>query len=421
MINPTPYICRLHYDFYVANYNCKCYIAHMIQRAHNSILIEKLKFFPIITILGPRQCGKTTLIRNLFSDWQYFDLEKTSDFTPLSEDPEGRLKQLSSRVIFDEAQQCPPLFSALRSFVDEPENKNRQFILLGSASPKLIEEISESLAGRTTFLELTPFLYQEIHHKDGSYDLNRLWFQGGFPIPFLTTDNDALIDWFEAFTRTFIERDLSVLGIDISSSNMRRLWTMLAHYNGNIWNASQLAASMGVNYQTVNRYTDILEQTFLIRKLTPYYRNIGKRLIKSPRVYFRDTGLLHFFSGIRDLEQLQTNPARGHSWEAFVIQQICALFSLYIPGSQFYFWRTARGAEVDLLIDVGSHLIPFEIKLHSAPGKGLIKGLTSCMKDLHIEKGYIIYPGQEIYTLNENITVIPIEKLLLDAGFLRKL
>jgi len=390
----------------------------MIDRLHSPFLQNKLKHFPIVSILGPRQSGKTTFVRHLLPDWQYIDLEKSSDFIPFAEDTEQRLNQLSSRIIIDEAQQLPALFPALRSFVDNPKNKQTKILLLGSASPSLIKQISESLAGRTSFLELTPFLFKEIHDNEPSTKLNQLWFKGGFPVPFLMNDTLAVIDWFDAYTRTFIERDLTALNIDVSSVNMRRLWAMLAHFNGQIWNASQLAASMGVNYQTVNRYMDILEQTFLIRKLQPYFRNIGKRLVKSPKVYFRDTGLLHFFTGIRTMDQLQISPIRGASWEAFIIEQLCAIYMLTTPGVQFYYWRTAKGAEVDLLVDIGHRLIPFEIKLHSAPSKHLIKGLSSCMKDLSLNHGYVVYPGDQIYTLKDSITVIPIEKLLSDHEFL---
>ncbi len=390
----------------------------MIQRYSKNFINIKLGNFPILSLLGPRQCGKTTFIRHTFPDWKYIDLEKSSDLIPLEEDTENRLKQLSHKFIIDEAQQLPRLFPALRSFIDDPVNENTKIILLGSASPSLIKKISESLAGRTTFLELTPFIYREILEYNS---LEHLWFTGGFPIPFLMDEPSSVTDWHDAYTRTFIERDLSVLGIDISPQNMRRLWTMLAHFNGNIWNASQLAASMGVNYHTVNRYTDILEQTFLIRKLQPYYRNIGKRLVKSPKVYFRDTGLLHFFSGIRSVDQLHVHPQRGSSWEAFVIQQICTLYEMLLPGTQFYFWRTARGAEVDLLVDTGDRLIPFEIKLHSAPGKNMVKGMQSCMTDLKIDKGYVVYPGEETYSLKDNITVIPVKKVLKEEALLLNL
>jgi len=306
----------------------------------------------------------------------------------------------------------------LRSFVDENRNIKGQFILLGSASPKLIKQISESLAGRTTFFELIPFLYKEVIEHDSSTSIEKLWFRGGFPDAFLMDDNQTLLDWFESYTRTFMERDLAALGINVSSQQMRKLWTMLAYSNCNVWNASKLAASMGVNYQTVNRYTDILEQTYLIRKLQPYYFNIKKRIIKSPKILFRDTGLLHYFLGIHNLEQLATHPARGASWESFLIEQLIALFEIHVPNSRFYFWRTSGGAEVDLIVETNGKIIPIEIKLHSAPTKNMVKGLQFCMSDLGVSKGYIIYPGDEIYSLGQNVSVIPAKKILLEKKVL---
>ena len=393
----------------------------MIKRLSSKLLLKKVNSFPVISLLGPRQCGKTTLIRSLFPDWKYLDLERPSVFTPLSEDIEARIKFLDNKIIFDEAQQLPLLFPVLRSFVDENRNNKGQFILLGSASPKLIKQISESLAGRTTFLQLTPFLYKEVIEYNRSTSIENLWFRGGFPDAFLMDDNQTLLDWFESYTRTFVERDLAALGINVSSQQMRKLWTMLAHSNCNVWNASKLAASMGINYQTANRYTDILEQTYLIRKLQPYYLNIKKRIIKSPKILFRDTGLLHYFLGIHNLEQLVTHPARGASWESFIIEQLIALFEIHIPNSRFYYWRTSGGAEVDLIIETNGKIIPIEIKLHSAPAKNMVKGLRFCMSDLGVSKGYIIYPGDEMYSLDQNISVIPAKRILLENDVLNSL
>lgn len=386
----------------------------MIKRIFTESLLRKLNNFPILSILGPRQCGKTTLIKDCLPEWKYIDLEKPSDYIPLAEDPEYRLNQLKTKVIFDEAQQLPPLFSILRSVVDNERKQNGQFVLLGSASPDLIKQISESLAGRTSFLELTPFLFIEVFNHNPEYTPETLWLKGGYPDVFLMNNEIGRIDWFDSYCRTFIERDLSSIGIDISGGLMRKLWTMLAHINANIWNASQLASSLGINYQTVNRYADILEKTYMIRRLQPYYRNIGKRLVKSPKVMFRDTGLLHYFLGIQTSEHLSTHPARGASWEAFITEQLIGLFNLYKPGSHFYFWRTSGGAEVDLLIETAGKLIPFEIKLHSSPSKNMTKGILTCMKDLNIDKGFILYPGKETYSLGNSIIAFPVNQLLLE-------
>lgn len=340
------------------------------------------------------------------------DLEKPSDFVPFSQDPEARLLQLDSRVILDEAQRLPELFPILRGVIDGRRTRKGRFVLLGSASPLLIRHISESLSGRTTFLDMTPFRWDEVAGKGRGLDFKALWYRGGFPHPLLEGNDAGRLDWFDAYSRTFIERDLTALGIDVSSAQMRKLWTMLAHFNGAIWNASNLAASMGTSYHTVNRYTDILEQTFLIRKLPPYFANIGKRIIKSPKIYFRDTGLLHYFLGIRNLKTLDIHPSRGASWEAFVVEHLISGFQLADPGSQAYYWRTASGAETDLLIERGNRLIPFEIKLHSSPTQNDVRGLAVCMRDLKLDKGYVLYPGESDYSLGGGITALAARNVL---------
>jgi len=384
----------------------------MIPRHYDSILRRLLRGFPAITILGPRQCGKTTFIRQVLPDWTYLDLERPADVSPLAADPEARLHQLGDRVIFDEAQRIPDLFPILRSLIDSHRARKGRFVLLGSAAPSLIRQISESLAGRTAFLDLSPFRWDEVANLRNPQGLAALWFRGGFPEAFLQENDLGRQDWLEAYTRTFIERDLNTLGIDVSTSQMRKLWTMLAHFNGAIWNASQLAASLGVSYHTVNRYVDILEQTFLIRKLPPYFVNVGKRLVKSPKVYFRDTGLLHYFLGIHSAALLDVHPARGLSWESFIIDQLISAYHRTLPGSQAFFWRTSRGDEVDLLMDIGKKKVPFEMKLHSSPGAQAIEGLRRCMKDLNLKRGYVVYPGRENYSLGGGITALAAEEIL---------
>lgn len=393
----------------------------MIERLFLKRLRQLLRNFPIVCVLGPRQCGKTTFIQAALPRWQYLDLERPSDFARLSQDPEDALNRLKQRFILDEAQQLPEVFPILRSVVDRSRNKKSQIVLLGSASPILIKEVSESLAGRVGFLDLTPFQWEEIHETVSRLNLETFWFHGGFPDVCLAKSARMRLDWFEAYTRTFIERDLSALGIEVTPSQMRKLWTMLAHYHGQTWNASQLAASLGVSYHTVNRYTDILEHTFLIRKLSPFYANVGKRLVKSPKVYFRDTGLLHYFLGIHQLDTLAVHPSRGASWEGFVIEQVLNAFALHAPEAQAFYWRTATGVEVDLLVARGARLIPFEIKLHTSPTKRDAKGLISCMKDLDLQSGYILYPGVENYSLGDSISVISTEHLLSNPAMLNKL
>jgi predicted AAA+ superfamily ATPase len=384
----------------------------MVLRRYRTVLRGLLRRFPIVTVLGPRQCGKTTFIRQALPDWTYLDLERPSDAAPLAADPEARLDQLHDRVVLDEAQRLPELFPVLRGIVDRGPARRGRFVLLGSASPALTRHISESLAGRTAFLDLPPFRWDEVVSRPGAAGLSALWFRGGFPVAFLERRDGARHDWLESYTRTFIERDLAALGIDVSAPEMRRLWTMLAHVNGGVWNASQLAASLGVSYHTVNRYVDILEQTFLVRKLPPYFANVGKRLVKSPKVYFRDTGLLHYFLGILTPKGLDTHPTRGASWEAFLIDQLVSAFSRSLPGSQAFFWRTAQGDEVDLLVEGGGRRIPFEIKLHSAPRAEDARGLLRCMSDLGLRRGYVVYPGRAPYSLGHGVTALPAEPLL---------
>jgi predicted AAA+ superfamily ATPase len=225
----------------------------------------------------------------------------------------------------------------------------------------------------------------------------------------------------DAYTRAFIERDLPTLGVSVSAPLMRRLWTMLAHLSGGLWNASQLGASLGVSYHTVDRYADILEQAFLVRKLRPYFANLGKRLVKSPKLYFRDTGLLHYFLGIRSREDLDVHPVRGASWEAFIIDQLLSAYDREHREARAWFWRTAQGDEVDLLMETSSGLVPFEIKLHSAPSAADAKGLRRCMTDLHLERGYLVHSGNEQYSLGAGVTAVPARRLLRRPSVVRTL
>jgi predicted AAA+ superfamily ATPase len=384
----------------------------MIQRAYGGALRALLRRFPAVTILGPRQCGKTTFIRRELSDWTYVDLERPADATPLAADPEARLGQLGDGVVLDEAQRLPEVFPVLRGLIDRRRSRKGRFVLLGSASPSLVRGISESLAGRTAFLDLPPFRWDEVEGRRTAGGLATLWLRGGYPDAFLARSDGARHDWMEAYTRAFIERDLPALGIEVSASQMRKLWTMLAHVNGGVWNASRLAASLGASYHTVNRYVDILEQAFLVRKLAPYFANVGKRLVKSPKLYFRDSGLLHYFLGIRSARQLETHPARAASWESFVVDQLLSAYRRRDPGCQAWFWQTAQGDEVDLLIETGAGLVPFEAKLHSAPGPDEARGLLRCMADLKLPRGYVVYPGRDRYSLGRGVTAMPVRSLL---------
>ena len=386
----------------------------MLKRDYASRLNHLLASFPVVTILGPRQSGKTTFIRHALSEWNYQDLEKPSHVVPLIEDPEARIDQLGDHVVYDEAQRIPALFQVLRGVIDRHRNKNGRFVLLGSASPSLIRQISESLAGRTAFLDMPPFRWQEVHENAKNGGLFKLWLRGGFPKAFLQKKDLSRHEWFEAYTRAFIERDLPALGIEISNVQMRKLWTMLAYAHGSIWNASQLASSLGISYHTVNRYAEILEQTFLVRVLPPYFANLPKRLVKSPKIYFRDSGLLHYFLGIRSMKMLESHPSRGASWEGFILDQLITAIQKCESQAQPYYWRTAHGDEADLLMELGSKKIPFEIKLHSSPSTSDTKALRRCMTDLHLSRGYVIYPGADDYSLGGGVMALSAGKLLLN-------
>ncbi len=389
----------------------------MLKRHFAGRLKTLLKNFSIVTVLGPRQCGKTSFVRSELPGWKYFDLERPSDASLFSGDPEAMLDGLKGRWILDEAQRMPDLFPILRGLADRQRNAKGLGVILGSASPALTRHVSESLAGRTGFLDMTPFNWNEIASNQKSASMASHWFRGGFPNAFLKHKDPDRFDWFEGYSRTFIERDLPALGIEISPPQMRKLMTMLAHFHGGVWNASQIAASLGASYHTVNRYVDILEQTYLIRKLEPYSANIGKRIIKSPKIYFRDTGMLHYFLGIHSAEALRTHPSRGASWEGYVLEQAAGLLSVASPRCRPYFWRTSSGSEVDLLIECGSQITPLEIKLHSRPSlRDIGSGLKTFMDDHHVSRGYVLYPGQEDYPLGRGITALAADRLLADPA-----
>lgn len=384
----------------------------MIKRIFQEQLHRKLSIFPAVSILGARQAGKTTLVKEELNGWKYFDLQRPSDRAPFEADPESRLEQLDSNFILDEVQTLPELFPVLRSFIDKKRNTKGQFVILGSASFELLKNISETLAGRIGFLELPPFQWIELCKSEKKIAMNELWYKGGYPEPFLMNDNSNILEWFDAYTRTFIERDLSSLGIDFDFHNMRKFMTMLAHVNAEQWNASKISSALGINYQTVNRYLYILEKSFLIRRIPAYHANLGKRLVKADKIYYRDSGLLHYFLGIRDEETLSVHPERGSSWESFCVEQIINSMNHFSPGAQFFHMRTSGGAEVDLIVDTGQEIFPFEIKLHSAPGKDLCRGLKSCMSDLKASSGFVVYPGKESYSLGDGVIAIPISELL---------
>lgn len=356
---------------------------------------------PITALLGPRQSGKTTLARMFAQDKlaSYFDLESLPDQRRL-QNPELVLGRLDGLIILDEIQQMPELFNALRVLADRPEesaalSQPRRFVILGSASPHLIRRASESLAGRVEFIELSGFDLEET----GSSARETLWLRGGFPRAYLAESEDDSLAWREGFIRTFLERDLPQLGINIPASAMRRFWSMLAHYHGQIWNASELSRSMGLSDKTVRSYVDILSGAFMVRQLQPWFENIGKRQVRSPKIFLRDSGLLHSLLNIPDLHTLLGHPKAGASWEGFAIEQVIS--SLH--PDEVYYWASYSGAELDLMFFYNGKRYGIEFKLNEAPE--VTRSMYIVLEDLGLEHLWIVYPGAHSYPVRDRITV----------------
>lgn len=383
----------------------------MVQRALTRSIMESLLRFPVVGILGARQVGKTTLARSIQDKIRggdrrtvYLDLELPSDLNKL-QDPELFLgRHLESLVIIDEIQRLPSLFPILRTLVDQKRAAGR-FLILSSASPDLVKKSSESLAGRIIYHELTPFMITEVPAKKDP--IPTLWLRGGLPDSFLAPDAAASFAWREAYVRTFLERDIPQLGIRIPSPQLRRFWLMICHSHGQIWNASQLAGALGISPPTAKRYLDILAETFIVRQLQPYHGNLKKRLIKSPKIYVRDSGLLHALMSIRTMDDLEGHPVAGHSWEGFIVEQIAPSR----PGQQeSCFFRTNAGAEIDLvLLKPGKKPIAVEVKYTTTPKA--TKGFYQGFQDLGCEKGFIVHPGKESYPLAGHITALSVRDL----------
>ena len=356
---------------------------------------------PIVTLLGPRQCGKTTIARMIAqkNGAAMFDLEDQADNTALA-NPKLALSGKRGLIIIDEIQHRPELFPALRVLVDRPDNSAR-FLLLGSASPMLVRGVSETLAGRTSFVDMAGFTLEEV----GSSEWRQLWLRGGFPRSWLA-DSDALsFEWKKAFIRTFLERDIPQLGISIPAAALSRFWTMIAHSHGQIWNGSALSRSFGVSEKTVKRYLEILEGTFLLRTLPPWHDNLGKRLVKSPKVYIRDSGILHALLGIDTMDALLSHPIAGASWEGFALESVRARF----PEAQAFFYATHGGAELDLLLIDHDRRYGFEMKLNEAPK--LTRSMMVSIEDLKLDGLFVIYPGARQYPLSERTSAVPISLL----------
>ena len=346
---------------------------------------------PVVALIGPRQCGKTTLAREFLTEGSslYFDLEDPV-VAAAFENPMSSLAPLRGLVVIDEAQRCPQIFPVLRVLVDRVENPAR-FLILGSASPELSRQASESLAGRVEILEMGGFDLGEV----GEGGAHRLWLRGGFPRSFLAGSDEDSWEWRRQFIRTFLERDLAQLGFRMSPQAMGRFWTMISHYHGQIWNGSEIAASMGISHQSARNYLDALEQTFMVRRLLPWYVNVGKRLVKSPKVFFRDSGIFHALQGIGSEQSLISHPKLGASWEGFALEQILKK----VHAEEAYFYAVHGGAELDLYLP--NRRVGLEIKRQDAPRKS--RSMEIAMRDLRLEELIVVYPGAKSFELGEGI------------------
>jgi predicted AAA+ superfamily ATPase len=373
-----------------------------VPRTATGRLERLLRDFPAVLVLGPRQCGKSTLVRAVCRGYAHLDLERPADLALLEADLEGFLKAQPGRLAIDEAQRMPALFPALRHAIDSGRGPGR-FVLTGSASPALVRGVSESLAGRVAMVELTPFRSSELpHSRRGAR-----WFDGGFPPVHARRGRQSRLDWLDAYVATYLERDLPSYGVRLPPARLRTLWTMLTHVHGNLLNVSDLARSLGVSSHTVDGDLDVLEQTFMVRRLRPLHANVQKRLTKSPKVYLRDTGLLHFLAGLRDPLELVTWARRGASFEGLVIEELVASTHDRLVRPEAFFWRTQAGAEVDLVLVHGRRIVPIEIKLGAAVGPRDLVGLRQCMSDLGLRRGFVVYGGDEPRRLGGGIELLP--------------
>ncbi len=359
---------------------------------------NRIKHFPITAILGPRQCGKTTLARQ-FNANHHFDLENPRDMARL-EHPQLALEDLEGLIIIDEIQRIPELFPLLRYLVDtSPQQK---YLILGSASKDLIRQSSESLAGRIAYYQLGGFRIHDI----GETDFKRLWLQGGLP-PACLADRPQSFLWIENYITTFLEKDIPQLGFQIPSATLRRFWTMLSHYHGQVLNYSEIARSFGISDMTVRKYIDLLEGTFMVRSLQPWFENAGKRIIKRPKIYIRDSGILHYFMNVETMDHLQANPKIGASWEGFALE--CITKSIGKNEKNYYFWKAHSGAEVDLFWQYGGKNYGVEFKYADAPKR--TKSMISAIANLELDHLWVVYPGKTKYRLDHQITVLPLEQI----------
>jgi len=366
---------------------------------------EAFEVHPVVAILGPRQCGKTTLARMYREHFKkkdaftYFDLEDPRHLARL-ESPILVLEELEGTIIIDEVQRMPELFPILRVIVDQ--HKNQRFLILGSASRDLIQQSSETLAGRIRYLELPPFSLPEVKA------VKTAWIRGGFPKSFLASSDAKSFEWRQAYIATFLERDIPNLGINIPPKTLRRFYMMLAHYHGGMFNASEIGNSLGISHTTSRRYLDILSGTFMVRELTPWFENIGKRQVKTPKIYFRDMGIFHALLGITTMKELMNHPKLGASWEGLALEEILRFHHITIDEA--YFWGIHNTAELDLFLMIKGKRIGFEIKYTDFPK--ITKSMSLALEFLKLDELNVIVPGNENYPLAKNIRVHGLESYL---------
>ena len=384
-------------------------IARMIKRRLTTLVKKRLDQSPAVALLGPRQVGKTTLARRLGANTEsiYLDLENPQDLAKL-EDPRGYLQKHQGKlVILDEVQRLPGLFQILRGLIDESIESgipNGQFLLLGSASVELLKQSSESLAGRIAYLELSPLDVMEVKQDK----LETLWIRGGFPRSFLAPDDHQSSIWRNNFITTYLERDIPQLGPRIPAETLRRFWTMLAHLQGAPLNAANIAKSLAVSGKTVAAYLDLMVDLLLVRRLQPYHINISKRLVKSPKVYLRDSGLLHTLLRLDDAEDVLSHPVAGESWEGFVIEN---LIRSAPERTEISYYRTSAGAEIDLVMDLGGKHGVWAIEIKRSTAPKISKGFHISVNDIKPAKAFIVYAGNDRYPKAQNIEAIGLNEL----------
>lgn len=369
------------------------------------LLNTRFRNNPIVAILGPRQCGKTTLARQFADQWPkdvtFFDLENPRDLRRL-EEPLLALENQEGLIVLDEIQRTPDLFPVLRVLADRP-NKKTKFLILGSASRDLMRQSSESLAGRISYLEIGGFTLNLV----GTAKKEKLWIRGAFPRSFLASSEAASYQWRQDFIATFLERDIPQLGFNIPSKSLGRFWKMLAHYHGQIFNASEIGKSLAVSDHTAQRYLDLLSGTFMVRQLRPWNYNTKKRIIKTPKIYFRDTGILHALFDLPEKKDVLSHPKLGASWEGFALEE--TIQAIRLKENEIFFWGVHASAEIDLVFQKNGRLYGIEFKYAQAPG--FTSSMRMASEELALKHLWVIYPGSEAYALNKNVTVIPLTEL----------